>query len=87
MSKDPHEINNLANAPAFATKLAELRGRLNQWMEDTHDLGRQPEPKTMYDSDMAVYTERLSGPKFAPAHLKEVQDNISQMKKWAAEGK
>jgi hypothetical protein len=41
----------------------------------------------MYDSDMKVYTDRLSGPKFATDHLKEVQDNIALMKKWAAEGK
>jgi hypothetical protein len=41
----------------------------------------------MYDSDMKVYTDRLSLPKFDPAQLETVQDNIALMKKWAAEGK
>ena len=87
VNNDPHEINNLASDPAFAGKLAELRGRLDAWMEETNDLGREGESAIMYDSDMAVYTQRLSAPKFDPAHLKVVEDNIALMKRWAAEGK
>ncbi len=84
---DPYEINNLAQDPAFANQLQDLRGRLETWMEETNDLGRKPESPAMYASDMAVYTKRLSGPKFDPAHLKVVQDNIALMKKWAAAGR
>ena len=87
VNADPHEINNLAADPAFAGKLKELRGRLDVWMEETGDRGREPEPAAMYDSDMEVYTTRLKSPKFDPAHLKVVEDNIALMKKWAAEGK
>jgi len=87
VNHDPHEINNLAADPAFAVQLRELRGRLDEWMEQTNDQGRHPESATMYDSDMAVYTKRLRGPKFDPAHLKQIEDNIALMKKWAAEGK
>jgi arylsulfatase A-like enzyme len=87
VNADPFEINNLANDPEFAGTLTELRGRLVSWMEETGDLGRTPESDEMYDSDMKVYTDRLDSPRFDPAHLKEVQDNIALMKKWAAEGK
>lgn len=84
---DPHEIRNLADDPAFSGTLKHMRAQLDAWMEQTGDQGRQAESAAMYDSDMEVYTSRLAGPKFEPAHLKEVQDNIALMKAWAAEGK
>ncbi|HKA07046.1 MAG TPA: sulfatase/phosphatase domain-containing protein, partial [Gemmataceae bacterium] len=40
---DPHEIKNLADAPAYADKLKELRGALEKWVTDTKDLGEFPE--------------------------------------------
>jgi N-sulfoglucosamine sulfohydrolase len=40
---DPHEINNLAANPKYAEKLKELRGALDKWIEETHDLGAVPE--------------------------------------------
>ncbi len=84
---DPFEIHNLAGDAKYSDRLKEMRGRLDTWMEETGDQGRVPESAEMYDSDMAVYTQRLSGPKFDPAHLKEVEDNIALMKKWVTEGK
>ncbi len=87
LSADPFEIHNLADDPRFADKLQELRRRLEAWMVETGDQGREPESAAMYDSDMTVYTDRLRAPKFDPAHLKEIEDNIALMKKWAAEGK
>lgn len=42
---DPHELNNLAEDPAYADKLAELRAECDRWMEETQDLGRMPEPE------------------------------------------
>ncbi len=87
LNADPYEINNLAENPGFADKLEELRARLDAWMVDTVDQGREPESAEMYDSDMAVYTERLSAPRFEPSHLQEVEDNIALMKQWASDGK
>ncbi|QDV25538.1 sulfatase family protein [Aureliella helgolandensis] len=87
LKQDPHEIRNLAGDPAYAAPLAELRRKLNDWMDDTGDLGQEPESQEMYDSDMKVYTDRLGGPKFDPAHLQQVQDNIALMKQWARQGK
>lgn len=87
LEADPHEINNLAADPKHGETLAELRARLDRWMEETNDHGRQPETVEMYDSDMAVYLNTLKNRKRDPADLKRIEDNIALMKKWASEGK
>jgi arylsulfatase A-like enzyme len=79
---DPYETRNLAADPAHRQTLEELRARLNQWMEATHDHGRRPEPETMYDSDMAVYLGNKGG-----VQTEVLRKNIALMKRWAAEGK
>lgn len=83
---DPYEINNLAADPAFARKLATMRGRLDVWMQLSDDKGQQPETAEMFDSDMAVYLNTIKR-KNRLGHLKTIEDNIAQMKKWASEGK
>jgi N-sulfoglucosamine sulfohydrolase len=40
---DPHEIRNLAGLPQHEGVLKELRAALDQWIEQTHDLGGTPE--------------------------------------------
>lgn len=40
---DPHELGNLADDPAHAEKLAEFRLVLQQWMDETGDMGFVPE--------------------------------------------
>jgi len=86
VNADPDEINNLADDPSYADKLADLRGRLDSWMVATDDKGRTPESAAMFDSDMAVYLHTLQV-RSTPEHVKEVEDNIALMRKWAAEGK
>lgn len=89
---DPYEVHNLATdaelieRPELAKKLLEMRERLDIWMEETADQGRVPESELMYDSDMAVYTQRLANPKSDPLKLQQLQENIALMKQWAAEG-
>jgi arylsulfatase A-like enzyme len=84
VKNDPYEINNLANDPAFADRLKEMRDRLDTWIVETGDRGRESDE--MYDSDMAVYLNSMKR-KNDPGHLKVIQGNISLMKRWAAEGK
>jgi len=60
MNADPHEIKNLAGNPKYAKKLKEMRRRLNRWMKETDDKGRQPESAKMFDSDMATYLATTS---------------------------
>ena len=76
---DPFQINNLANDPANATVLADLRTRLATWEQTTNDHGRTPESDAQYDSDMAVYLGEKADA--------EITRNINLMKQWAKEGK
>jgi arylsulfatase A-like enzyme len=73
---DRWQVKNLASMPAHRETLQRLRSRMDRWIVETQDRG--PESEKMYDSDMAVYLTRAN-----PA----VQENIAQMKKWAAEGR
>jgi arylsulfatase A-like enzyme len=75
---DPFQLHNLAGDPKSQKTLAEMRGRLDTWIRDTHDMGQEPEPESMYDSDMAVYRGKGN-----PV----IEKNIHQMKQWASEGK
>jgi N-sulfoglucosamine sulfohydrolase len=43
VNADPHEIHNLADSPAHRSVLKEMREALENWMEQTHDLGAVPE--------------------------------------------
>jgi N-sulfoglucosamine sulfohydrolase len=44
---DPHEINSLANDPAYAEKLAELRQECDRWLAEIKDVGLMPETELM----------------------------------------
>jgi arylsulfatase A-like enzyme len=87
LEADPHEIHNLAEDPKYAHTLASLRERLENWMEQTGDQGRESESAEMYDSDMAVYVESLERRKRDPKHIQVMRDNIALMKQWARQGK
>ena len=82
---DPHEIKNLADDPAHAEIVAQLRKRLERWMDDTNDHGRHPESARMYESDMAVYIGEEGGKNTRQRQI--LQQNIQLMKTWLREGK
>ena len=59
LEADPHEVNNLADDPAHAEKLAELRQALTDWQLDVGDIGLIPESeierlKKQAGSDYAI---------------------------------
>lgn len=83
LQADRWEMNNLADDPAHASVLADMRQRLDRWIEETNDQGRTPEPAKMYDSDMAVYL----GTAGKKGRNEQLEKNIALMKQWAAEGK
>ncbi|MEM7699908.1 MAG: sulfatase [Verrucomicrobiota bacterium] len=87
LEADPFELNNLAEDPAFAETLAEMAARLEQWMVETNDLGRSPESRTMYDSDMLPYTAKHRKPGGDARQLEVIERNIALMLDWAAAGK
>ncbi|WP_430454342.1 sulfatase family protein [Rhodopirellula europaea] len=82
---DPHELHNLANDPDHQSMLVQMRAKLNQWMEETNDQGRTPEPDAQYESDMKVYLETLRR-RATPEHLQTVESNIRWMREQAAKG-
>ncbi|MEA3226724.1 MAG: sulfatase-like hydrolase/transferase, partial [Planctomycetota bacterium] len=45
LQNDPHEINNLADDPRYASKLKQMREVHLQWVKQTKDLGLMPEPE------------------------------------------
>jgi uncharacterized sulfatase len=47
ITKDPYEVNNLANDPFYQDKLNKLREALFSWMWQTRDLGLIPEPELL----------------------------------------
>jgi arylsulfatase A-like enzyme len=75
---DPHQVKNLATAAEYQATLREMRGKLDQWIRESGDLGQVPETESRYDSDMANYLGRGNP---------EVEKNIAQMKRWREEGK
>lgn len=82
---DPLEINNLAGSAEHHPQLLSMREMLHRWEEQSNDHGRKPESEAMYDSDMAPYLQKVKStdrPRYD-----ELNANIEQMKKWAAEGK
>ena len=40
---DPHEVRNLIQSPRHRQPLAELRGALDEWLDNIGDQGRFPE--------------------------------------------
>ena len=55
---DPHEINNLANDPTYATKLVEMRAALKDWQNEVGDVGLMPEAEIEIQ-------EKAAGSRFA----------------------
>ncbi|MBL7187010.1 MAG: hypothetical protein ISS70_11880 [Phycisphaerae bacterium] len=43
LSKDPHEVRNLAGDPRYAAELKRHRNILKSWMKETDDKGQYPE--------------------------------------------
>jgi arylsulfatase A-like enzyme len=85
LTKDPWEIHNLAADPGYQSHLSDFRALLDRWIEDSDDQGRNPETMAMYDSDMAVYLERLK--KNNPKKAAKIEANIALMIRWQDEGK
>lgn len=87
LEADSIEVVNLAGDPEYQDTLVKMRALLDSWVTRTGDQGAGPEDQQMFESDMAVYLERLHSPKFDGTQAKIVESNIDLMKRWAAEGK
>ena len=63
-----------------------MRGILGDWIIESDDKGRFPESDAMYDSDMKVYIDQRKK-NGSTEYAKEVQGNVTIIKKWKAQGK
>ena len=82
LTADPFELNNLAAHPDQKSTLLSLRSRLDAWMEETKDQGREPEAEATYDSDMNA-ADPAGGSK--PPKAGPGAANIELMKRWRTE--
>ena len=59
LAADPHEVKNLAKDPAHEETLEKLRTRLDQWIEESGDLGALSEPAEVTDAARADSQKRF----------------------------
>ncbi len=84
---DPHCLNNLAGDERFGEPLGQLRGRLDEWIARTGDLGAVSEgeliARGLVKDRREEYRQRIeplppelrfAGPVLAPLEMSEVQD-------------
>ena len=64
LARDPHEVRNLATDDAHATVLAAMRKTLDQWIEETGDLGQEPESRAGLAAVLAQWGERCVNPEY-----------------------
>ena len=86
LSKDRWEVHNLAKQPEHLGKLREMRAILANWVIESDDQGRFPEPETLYDSAMKRYLDGMTR-RGDTERAQELQANINLMKQWKAQGK
>lgn len=61
---DPHEIENLAGRPEYRDVVERMGAALDRWEEETGDMGREPEPLSVWDAIME--NRRRKYPRFEP---------------------
>ncbi|WP_145257936.1 sulfatase [Planctomycetes bacterium Pan216] len=71
LQADPDEVLNLAGDPGQAETLAQLRGALDQWVQESDDQGRLPEPdnevvRKMLDASNNWYRRAMKKRGFPP---------------------
>ncbi len=62
--KDPHQINNLADDPAYKDVLKSMSARLDKWMVNTKDMGHIPEYQMINDMWPGGVQPVTAGPAF-----------------------
>lgn len=64
LSKDPHEVNNLAGDPAYAGELERHRKLLKDWIAETGDKGEVPESEQNLRAIYKRWGEKCINPEF-----------------------
>ncbi len=64
LAKDPHEINNLAGDPKYATVLKQHQQLLANWMKETDDQGQYPESDAALLAVLKQWRSRCVNPEY-----------------------
>ena len=78
IGKDPHEINNLANEPAYAEELKKHRDILNTWIKKTGDKGMTPEPEKGLKDVLKQWKDRCVNPEYDALKKKAVKTSPAE---------
>jgi len=73
LKADPHQINNLAENPEFATILKEHRTVLEKWIKETDDKGQYPEDAAQLEATFNLWKGR---PRFKNAKINPEYDQF-----------
>ncbi len=73
MSKDPHQINNLASNPEFADELEKHRNILKTWIAETDDKGQYAESAIQLKGTYELWKDR---PRFKDADVNPEYDQF-----------
>ncbi|MFC1782664.1 sulfatase [Planctomycetota bacterium] len=86
LETDPHEINNLADDPAYSKILKQHRLILENWIKDTDDKGQYPESKEGLKFMLGIWGERAVNPEYDPLReeFKGFDGSLKElrMKRW-----
>ncbi|MCA9121716.1 MAG: sulfatase [Planctomycetaceae bacterium] len=64
LTKDPHEVNNIAGDPKYAEVLAQHRQLLSNWMQETDDQGQYPESDAALLAVLKEWRSRCVNPEY-----------------------
>ncbi len=78
LQQDPYELQNLAKIPEMQDTLMRMRAVLNEWIENTNDLGRVPEKELI-----AKWLPNGQQQKLSPLELEEKEGRIRLLSKKA----
>jgi hypothetical protein len=77
IENDPHEINNLAGDPAFATELQKHREILEAWMKQSDDQGQYPESIDSLRGVLKQWKDKCVNPEYDAVRAAENPHEVS----------
>ena len=66
LSKDPHQLNNLAANPEYASILKQHRTQLKEWEDETDDKGQYPSSKAELKKVYDQSPDKCVNPEYDP---------------------
>ena len=77
LENDPYEINNLADLPEYKEKVAAMSQAVNDWMQETNDLGVLPEDELIQKMWGGTTQPITATPKVQRENISEETDRLT----------